>query len=424
MPAKGVVFTREVISGELFEGRFNSIRMPGPISSVISVEAVDANLLIQDVCLSATDPCVINFRVIMPVDNQYMLMSMPGLSDVKLKVAFLPGVARNMMLGWKDIKAFSQNETSGDVVVSCDGRIMMVTIQRTGWGDNATLISHDYGATWERLMLDLSIPGIYPETDVYSGAVGGNVIMVNYWNNSLSAFRVLVSNDNGATWTPIAAFDGMTLRAMSASKDGKYILASDQSTGDVYFSNDYGVTFNNLNATIIPAGFFKSLMSSTGQYMIISAYGDAPWMSSNYGVTWTQVSTIPMGFGGTYDFSMAIDGSIIVLCDQSLDTNVYSLDHGATWVFIPDLTGLFGANPAGTPNEQVYPEFIMVDSKRVLTLVGYAWWTETFESKNLGVSWTAKPELTTEYPQADDVSGLTLPFIQDADFYRLIVKMG
>lgn len=422
MPAKGVTFTRDMVTGELFEGRFNSIRMPGPIGNVLSVVPVDTDILIQDAIVSSTDPCVINFRIIMPISTDYKLQGVPGLRNIKVKVTFTPGVPRTRA-GWYAVKAFSQNQPYGEVIISCDGRIMMLTVLPTG-GEKVVIISKDYGATWERVILT-SGPGLERDTPVRHGAVGGNVIVANYYDaNVTDEWRTLVSNDGGLTWIVIVPLNEIEFTAMSASKDGRYILGVEDSSGDTYFSNDFGATFSNLSAVIVPSSFFRSIISETGRFMLVCAFGDQPWMSSDYGATWSQPGVMPPQAGSAREISMNLDGSCVMVTDGSYDTNVYSLDHGATWVLLPDITGLFGQNPAGPAGSQVGIEHIVVDKKKVFTLFGWAYWGETFESKNLGVSWVNKPELTMEYPFNLQVSGFAVPLAWDANFYKLFVNLG
>ena len=149
------------------------------------------------------------------------------------------------------------------------------------------------------------------------------------------------SSNYGSSWTTItSAYDYWT--NVKNSDNGQYVIATTEISYN-YISSDYGVTFSPITS-LGQTGGGSIALSSTGQYQMlitngVNGYTFGVYNSSDYGSTWTKLSfPIPNlkningcaidSSGSTY----LISGSVIY-SDQTYDDAyiLRSTDHGATW---------------------------------------------------------------------------------------------
>jgi len=155
--------------------------------------------------------------------------------------------------------------------------------------------------------------------------VAGSITASGYTTN-------ILQYNTGYSWTSAGLTErGYQSCAMSAS--GQYAVAGvNDSTGKMYYSSDYGKTWN---ASAMPEDvigyFYIPSMSASGQYAVacgrINSTGRS-YYSSDYGQTWTQTSNA----GSNYIFSVAISGSGQYSIKADYPGYLYySNDYGGTW---------------------------------------------------------------------------------------------
>jgi hypothetical protein len=141
----------------------------------------------------------------------------------------------------------------------------------------------------------------------------------------------------GAVWTPRLA--PKMWHWISSDATGQVLLAGEAGGGHLNTSTDGGQTWITGNS---PAGIWiSSDMSATGNRMVAVQYGGGMYMSTDFGVTWTQVtSSALVNVTGGLSFesvTMSQDGLHIVAAVQPTTGTTptgrlaYSNDGGATW---------------------------------------------------------------------------------------------
>jgi hypothetical protein len=127
--------------------------------------------------------------------------------------------------------------------------------------------------------------------------------------------------------------------AMAASS---LINTTNARGGGIFVSSNYGSTWT-FRAFIAYWGFVR--MSDNGQYMIaMPNYGQA-YMSSDYGVNWSMItstvsfggSTVSVGFGSFSDACISGDGQYMIIINNTAGTSAQprcvflSSNYGASW---------------------------------------------------------------------------------------------
>ena len=148
-------------------------------------------------------------------------------------------------------------------------------------------VSTNYGSTWSNISLtDPLLKNInHSQARCIASSATGQYVYVNGF---------LYSTDYGITWNL------STIRqdfwSITTSENGKFV-AGCQINGDIWVSNDYGVTWLNMTSSIpsLHNHFWNSInCNSTGQYLVAcyseSDYTSEVFISSDYGTTWECIS--------------------------------------------------------------------------------------------------------------------------------------
>jgi photosystem II stability/assembly factor-like uncharacterized protein len=140
--------------------------------------------------------------------------------------------------------------------------------------------------------------------------------------NALSA--VWISRNSGVSWSICKTGDPGIFRAFCMSGDGQffYLMIS----GLVYSSTDAGVTWSN-GINISSYNGSRICCSQNGQYVFVNSGSSAPSLSTNYGVTFTVMTS-----GGNGAICMSDDGSRL-FSYAPWSGVYYSYNYGATWSF-------------------------------------------------------------------------------------------
>jgi hypothetical protein len=123
-----------------------------------------------------------------------------------------------------------------------------------------------------------------------------------------------------------------TNNSVAVSSDGKYVFAHDYA-GKAYISSNYGTSFTDISSVVGGSLKFRPVMSSTGKYIYVPANGTTRY-STDYGSTWAND---PVGGLGA-----AVSGSgKYVLKYPSSGTGVsISSNFGASYTGVDIGTGL------------------------------------------------------------------------------------
>ena len=171
-------------------------------------------------------------------------------------------------------------------------------------GGQGLQVSSDYGATWTKR-----------ETSTYTWtsvaiSIDGSIIY-GCSDNGL----IKKSVDYGISWTSIYTdINDSNVKTLCCSSDGKYVLATLNSSSKILLSSDYGSNFNLVGDT---ASYYSSAMSKNGMYMIAAVNGSSLKYSSNYGTTWTTISNniftaVAMSYNGESIYNVSPYNKVII----------------------------------------------------------------------------------------------------------------
>jgi photosystem II stability/assembly factor-like uncharacterized protein len=178
--------------------------------------------------------------------------------------------------------------------------------------------SADNGDSWIRLN-----PGLQNEY-VSTLAINSNNDIFAATNNGQNG-RLLLSQDNGETWTPIALSRSLTIRAIGFSS--KYIFiaswGTDESNGGIYRSPDGGENWTQISP--LDGAEFEISPSGT---IHATAARDGVFRSADNGDTWERMNK------GIENFSVlkiAVDGFGTVYVATARNGIFRSPDEGLSW---------------------------------------------------------------------------------------------
>jgi hypothetical protein len=164
-------------------------------------------------------------------------------------------------------------------------------------------VSSDYGTTWTQRETS---------TNIWSSvaiAIDGSIIY-GCSDNGL----IKKSVNYGNTWTSIYTdINNSNIKTLCCSGDGKYVLATFNSSSKILLSSDYGSSFNLVGDT---ASYYTSAMSKNGMYMMAAVFGSLKY-SINYGTTWTTISNsqftaVAMSYNGESIYNVSPYNKVII----------------------------------------------------------------------------------------------------------------
>ncbi len=158
-------------------------------------------------------------------------------------------------------------------------------------------VSSDYGATWtqrETSTNTWTFVAIATDGSIIYGSSDNGIIKksINY----------------GSSWSTIYTNgSSSSIKTLCCSGDGKYVMATFNSSAQILLSSDYGSNFNFVGDT---AAYYSSAMSKNGMYMIAAVNGTYAKYSTNYGVNWSTVSS-PASSSNFTAVAMSYNGEAI-----------------------------------------------------------------------------------------------------------------
>ena len=218
--------------------------------------------------------------------------------------------------GPADLSAVASN-SSGSVLLAGASDIWTLA---SGPADWVPIAESDTWTTWSSLASDAS--GVH--------LVGAGGIFGDLWTSSDSGLtwtdRTASGAGHRASWVSVGS--DLTGRYLVAAAGGGEAMQGTGATGDLWTSQDYGVTWTVRSgaADAPPAAHWDAVASdASGQNLV--AVGPAVWTSTDAGASWTQ----QVGPSGLLD-SVASDSTGTRLVGSSYGGDVWtSHDAGATW---------------------------------------------------------------------------------------------
>jgi PKD repeat protein len=238
------------------------------------------------------------------------------------------------------------------VVMPDDSIVLMGGLDNVFGPRNDVWQSMDYGAIWTRVNASAGWTARYDHCSVVMP--DGSIALMGGWDGSYKNDTWL-STDHGATWTLKNASSGWTARnghSSVALPDGSIVLMGGVDAtaihyrNDVWRSTDQGSTWTQMNTSAgwTPRVHFKSVAMSDGSIVLMGGqenglnnYLNDVWLSSDKGLTWTQVKYND-GNGWTarngHSSVATPDGSIVLTGGGPgtwLNDTWQSTNYGATW---------------------------------------------------------------------------------------------
>lgn len=268
--------------------------------------------------------------------------------------------------------SLSTNVDWRTIAISSDGKVQVASY------GTYIYISTDYGNNWS--------PSFTSTLPIYSIAISsdGNVISAISYGSNVTI--ICVSINKGITFTQTTLLSNLPLTTSTGtvlvntgdidmSSSGQYQMCVlyyniSNSQNTIWFSNNYGQTWNykRINAS---NNYLNTIcMSSSGKYVCIGRANNSTnvaynlFVSNDYGETFSGVG--PYDNAGYYwnGISMSANGQYIVAICSSPSQMMYSVNYGSTWTlsnYAPMTTWqsiCMSANghylTAGTSNSYIY----------------------------------------------------------------------
>jgi hypothetical protein len=164
------------------------------------------------------------------------------------------------------------------------------------------------------------------------------------------------------------------------SNDGKYVLSC-YYTGQAFLSTNYGVSFTDISNSIPSASRFQPAISATGKYMFVTCNppaGGKYYYSTNYGATWAEDPS-----AGRMT-AMSYSGKYMVKCPNVNSNNIqFSSNYGASYINVD------------TGSSLPYPFYAAISSTgQVIAAVAHNS-SGVKISKNFGKTWSVVSTVDT-----------------------------
>lgn len=227
--------------------------------------------------------------------------------------------------------------SNGYAQISTDGGVGWVNAGGSAIARSATACTQDFG-----IILNTTSTSIERSTD--SGVTFSNVgpLLASYngicctpsgsyaYATKGATPFLYKSTDGGATWSPVTTSSTSGHLGLICSDDGKYILCRTNSTTPNYVirSSDFGVTWTGVST--VTAACYGVALSSDGQHQY-AAYSannlGTIAISHDYGATW---SSLAVGSSATSVVACSDDGRYIVF-GSAYSSLFASTDYGVHW---------------------------------------------------------------------------------------------
>jgi hypothetical protein len=152
------------------------------------------------------------------------------------------------------------------------------------------------------------------------------------------------STNGGANWSNVSYFNSNSIGVVCVSSTGQYMLVSayplSGSTTTLYLSSDYGINWSSIASTT--SGFASFDISDNGQYIVYVIVNGQLYISNNYGSSFstsgspgvTNWRSVAMSSSGQYITAVSFNNAIWVSSNYgaSYTSKSYSTNHWAAVV--------------------------------------------------------------------------------------------
>ena len=357
-------------------------------SNLYIVEPVKSTL-INTYSYRTTPPSLLNLQgstnPITLLDNSVLFSNQP------------PILLSQFGQSWSQLDGFSMM-SSGYICTSNTGQYILIESGTNSAGQLS--LSNNYASTFSYF----SPSNLYQNwsdyvcsaNGQYQTAVidGGFAITTPYAgifpDNSFNSGNVYISNDFGATFRPsvVRANTPMTWTAMRLSANGQYqtgtVNGSVLNNGGIYISSNYGVNWTQ----IVPVGtntltnWVEISMSATGQFQTAVISGGLLYRSIDFGITWNPVTAIGAKSWSFVSVSSTGQYQTALVNGEYIYT---STNYGASWSANTSAGAKSWISCSMTANAQyqiAVEGLVLVNG--LATSGGQAWY-----SNNYGVTWNS-----------------------------------
>lgn len=247
-----------------------------------------------------------------------------------------PGIMRSTNYGVSFVNVYSAAVVFNYVSMSYTGNYVLAVATST-----TAYKSSNYGASFSTFVGNGS----------YGCCVSGTGQYQIFGTGSTGATKL--STDYGATWTSTGSPGHLTSYMPACSYSGQYMITSSTSSSTlenyVKNSSNYGVSWNVVNLPGVTMGtndqFFGALVSIYGDIQLIgcgsttsSTSNSGLWYSSDYGITWNKILSPSIDVRAViYDMKISLDGQYMLtfIAGTAAKSGVYySTNTGNSWTLI------------------------------------------------------------------------------------------
>jgi photosystem II stability/assembly factor-like uncharacterized protein len=216
---------------------------------------------------------------------------------------------------------FSNGTSNIYVSISLTGQYQ--TIVSSG---DTVYLSSNYGITWNPLDVNSQLydtisdsqNNLFQSVEMFPTV--GVALSYNGMFQTVVAEFIYRSSDHGQSWINVSNTNGFSENnwiAVAMSSDGKYQTAV-ESGGDVYLSNDFGITWAiSSDSTLLDKNWISVSISATGQYQTIVEQLGRVYCTNNYGNTWYPVPDENIMNKDFRSVSISSDAMYQCICEYS-----------------------------------------------------------------------------------------------------------
>jgi photosystem II stability/assembly factor-like uncharacterized protein len=208
---------------------------------------------------------------------------------------------------------------------------------QTASNGHSIYVSSDYGDTWmqtfsggtSNIFVSISLNGMY-QTVL---STGDNVYVSSDYGQTWTQF--VMTSDSTNQGSVYQSVEGFPTAGVCLSYDGRYQTIVSE---NIYISSDYGVTWTNVSDPtngFIDGNWQGVALSSDGMYQTAIDNGGKVYISNDYGAIWTIVSQDIMQNKTWVSVAMSATGQYQTILEQNGHIYV-SYNYGAQWTRVTD----------------------------------------------------------------------------------------
>jgi photosystem II stability/assembly factor-like uncharacterized protein len=201
-----------------------------------------------------------------------------------------------------------------------------------------------------------------------------------YCTFGVGSGNIVYSTDYGVNWTFAVATTGDSTDNMAISKNGQYAFLTTPSgtlwrcvatNNDFYLEPTYA--YPTWTSVATPAASTKTVVAMGSNYALTIEYGGGVYLSSNYGNSWTLITSTLPTTANWQSCSMSSDGKYQVVGIND-GAAYYSSTFGSTWAL-------------SSPSSAVWQSLAMSENGRYVVAGIYE--TAIYVSSNYGQLYTS-----------------------------------